>query len=144
MQDCIWAENGVGVGQNVLVCLKRQGIKSWGVFKDYDEAVRLLRAQELKLLALESPDQKRGKLRVQTFFAEKDSLIGKRGAAWFESLWMGQDDWVEYASETKEDYGHDEIPERGAGCLDWFMGEVVETWGQNAAVKADDRSQNEI
>ena len=126
--QCMFAENSNGIGDDLLLCLKRGGISSWGLFADYIEAINLLRSQETKLIALERSEPRTSKLRVQTFFASQDSLIGDQGAAWFEGLWMGQEDWVDYHSECKEGVGHDELPARRSGCLEWLMKEVAESW----------------
>lgn len=91
-------------------------------------AMVLHRTQEQDLVDFEKPTHKRSKLRVKTFFAAEDSLIGDRGAAWFESLWTGQENWVDYQSESKDRLGHDEIPTRKSGCMDWIMGEIARTW----------------
>ena len=129
--ECMFAENNTGVGDDLMLCLKRGGASSWGLFTDYKEAIEMLRSQETKLLALESEDQKKSKLRVETFFASQDSLIGDRGAAWFESLWMGEEGWVDYHSESIEGLGHDDIPSRQSGCLDWVFKEVAQSWRAN-------------
>ena len=132
----MFAENNVGVGDDLLLCLKRKGI-SWGLFSDYREALDLLRSQEMDLLSTRNPDGQRAKLKVKTFFAEEDSLIGDRGAAWFESLWVGQEEWVEYHSESKKGLGHDEIPTKRSGCMDWIMQEIAKNWGTTKAVHMD-------
>ena len=125
----MFAENNVGVGDDLLLCLKRKGISTWGLFSDYPEAIDLLRSQEIDLLTIRTPDAQRAKLKIKTFFAAEDSLIGDRGAAWFEGLWMGQEEWVEYHSESKQGLGHDEIPTKHSGCMDWIMQEIARNWG---------------
>ena len=133
--DCMFAENSIGVGDDLLLCLKRKGVASWGLFLDYQEAIELLRLQETELLAKQSPDKQISKLKVKTFFAQEDSLIGDRGAAWFENLWMGQEEWVEYHSESKEGLGHDEIPAKQSGCMEWIMQEIAKNWGTTVDVE---------
>lgn len=126
--DCMFAENSTGVGDDLLLCLKRKGVKSWGLFQDYPEAMELLRSQEAKLLASNGTDQQRSKLRVEAIFAEEDSLIGCRGMLWFHKLWMGQEGWADYTGVVREGFGHDEIASRGSGCMDWIMRETAQNW----------------
>ena len=135
---CKFSEKFKGMSEDLLLCLRRKGITSWGSFSDYDEAIKLLQDQETRLLALDYQGRKRSRLRVETFLAGQDSLIGKKGATWFDKLWEGQEEWVEYDSEIIEGFEHNQIPTRRAGCLEWIMDMTAWAWERAVEENGED------
>ena len=119
---CKKLEHHSGMGDDILLCLRRNPGASWGCFRDLDEGVQLLRKQEQIEIANSDCENR---LRVQVVYAEMDGLIGHKGAAWFEGLWQGHEDWVDYNSITVLDARHNQAVNP---LLAWMMQEISNLW----------------
>lgn len=79
----LFKENTVGANAEALQCLRKGPPGTWGICDDYAQFVR-------ELVGRESADR-RARLKVQMYFAENDSMIGKKGQAYMEECWEDQD-----------------------------------------------------
>jgi hypothetical protein len=80
MMQNMFKEDTVGANSEALQCLRKKP-DTWGVCEDYDVFVK-------KFLELEKERGRSGvPLKVQTYFAEEDSMSGKKGQAYFEKCW---------------------------------------------------------
>ena len=113
-------ERFAGIGDDILLSLKRGPGARWGCFSDFDEAAQQLQEQE-KAYRIENQDRA-NPLRVETIFAENDSFIDYKGATWFESLWPDDIGWVQYNSLTVLGARHTEVV--AGPFLAWMMQEV--------------------
>ena len=126
---CRLAEKSSGISDEFLLCLKRKGVTSWGLFSDYPEAIRLLQKQELDIMARRRKmRQERVKLKIRVIYAEKDSMIADRGAAWFDRLWIEQGEWADFLSQVSLGSDHDDVPSGHSGPMDWIFSDVAECW----------------
>ncbi|CAI7622388.1 unnamed protein product [Penicillium glandicola] len=105
MMQFMFKENTVGYNSEALQCLRKEP-NIWGKCEDYEVFVR------------ELVERERGRdgapLRVQAFFAESDSLIGKKGQAYVEKCWHQIGDGesvgsVEFDSRVVSGSDHDSL-----------------------------------
>ena len=114
-------EYHAGIGEEILLCLKRDKSVLWGQFADLDEAVDKIREQEEFIQSKTDASP----LRVEAIFADRDGLIGQKGAVWFDNLCTKHKGWLQYNSMTIQDTRHNEAMLR---CLPWMMQELSRTW----------------
>ncbi|KAK5126722.1 hypothetical protein LTR85_009656 [Meristemomyces frigidus] len=108
------AESTTAGNEEALLCLKKTtesdtGTGSgayWGVCEDYEEYVRQLAKQEQER---RSTHEVTSKLRIDTFFAESDVMIGKEGQQYFEQCWEqdGVADVMSFSSTVLPQTDHD-------------------------------------
>ncbi|KAE8356357.1 Alpha/Beta hydrolase protein [Aspergillus coremiiformis] len=109
----MFEENTVGANSEAVQCL-RMGAdceKTWGKCKDYGVYVR-------ELVDLESGrDRKPGedRLKVRAYFAETDSMIGKKGQQYVEECWNGNTEGfasaLDFETTTFPGLDHDSLVE---------------------------------
>lgn len=105
MMQSMFKENTVGSNSEALQCLRKEP-NTWGKCDDYEVFVR------------ELVERERGRdgapLKVQAFFGESDSMIGKKGQAYVERCWHQVDDGdsrgvVEFNSRVVSGTDHDSL-----------------------------------
>jgi hypothetical protein len=80
MMQNMFKENTVGANSEALQCLRKKP-DTWGICEDYNDFVR-------DLIELERERGQSGvPLKVHAYFAEEDSMSGKKGQAYFEKCW---------------------------------------------------------
>lgn len=105
MMQFMFQERTVGSNSEALHCLRKEP-NTWGKCEDYEVFVREL--VELERGRASVP------LRVRAFFAESDSMIGKKGQAYFEKCWHQINDGdfrigVEFESRIVAGTDHDSL-----------------------------------
>lgn len=105
MMQFMFQENTVGSNSEALHCLRKEP-NTWGICEDYEVFVREL--GELERGRYGVP------VRVQAFFAESDSMIGKKGQAYFEKCWHQRNDGYlsagfEFESRVMAGTDHDSL-----------------------------------
>ncbi|KAJ5142653.1 uncharacterized protein N7515_001440 [Penicillium bovifimosum] len=105
MMQAMFQEDTVGSNSEALQCLRKE-TNTWGKCEDYEVFVREL--VEVEKGTDGSP------LGVRVFFAESDSMIGKKGQDYFENCWAqtrGRDlgGVVEFESKTVAGTDHDSL-----------------------------------
>ncbi|KAJ5170187.1 uncharacterized protein N7500_002970 [Penicillium coprophilum] len=104
MMQCMFAENTVGANSEALQCLRKEP-RTWGKCEDYEIFVHELVERERERVGVP--------LKVQAFFGETDSMIGKKGQAYFERCWrIGAEDSrgsVEFDSRVVSGTDHDSL-----------------------------------
>ncbi|KAJ5156800.1 hypothetical protein N7492_009603 [Penicillium capsulatum] len=101
----IFQESTVGSNSEALQCLRKEA-NTWGKCEDYQVFVRDFRQLER--------DREGSALMVHAYFAESDSMIGKKGQQYFEECWQGTDDddnldSVNFISTTVPGTDHDTL-----------------------------------
>ncbi|KAL3425300.1 hypothetical protein PVAG01_02091 [Phlyctema vagabunda] len=107
-------EDSTGANSEALLCLKKGAGTLWGVADDYEhfvpELLDVLKARFDNNLT----DQK---CTFHAFFAESDSLVGKKGQQYFDQCWttLQTQDIVDYKSFLLPGTDHDSVcqPENG-------------------------------
>ena len=137
----IFEENVNGANQEAMLCLRRGFRKdqaAWSLFGDYDEGVRKIIESETNrtaILTQEEPElqHQRQKLKVRTYFANEDSMVGPQGAQWFEKCWQqqGVSRAVDYESKTVPDCGHETIVESEKGIVAEVLNAIVRSFEED-------------
>ncbi|CAI7596061.1 unnamed protein product [Penicillium bialowiezense] len=111
MMQFMFKENTVGANSEALQCLRKQP-NTWGRCEDYEVYVR-------ELVEQEGERERTGKpLKVKVFFAEEDSMIGKKGPVYFDKCWhqagTGSPEGVlVFESTTASGTDHDSLVQSG-------------------------------
>jgi hypothetical protein len=116
--DYAWAEETVGANDESMLCLKKAGPGLWGACEDYPTFVRQLASGERE--RRDRGLNKEHNLKVHTFFAESDMMIGKNGQSYFEACW-GRDitgGAVDFEAITTTNTNHDSICGAQRGVLE--------------------------
>ncbi|KAJ6190844.1 hypothetical protein N7519_000865 [Penicillium mononematosum] len=104
MMQGMFKENTVGSNSEAMQCLRKEP-DTWGKCEDYEVFVREL--AELERGRGGAP------LKVQVFFAESDSMIGKKGQDYVETCWHQIDDGdlgtIEFDSRVTSGTDHDSL-----------------------------------
>ncbi|OIW32563.1 hypothetical protein CONLIGDRAFT_630243 [Coniochaeta ligniaria NRRL 30616] len=106
IMERIYAEGVQGLSSEAVLLMQKVGSEpGWGDWGDYDELVPRL-ASKLRAAG--------ERVRVDVFYAEKDSLIGNggsKGPKWMDECWSapGCDDVIEYRSRVVEGADHDTV-----------------------------------
>lgn len=134
------AEPRAGLGVEAQFCLKKGGGACvWGDWKDYDELVKLLVANETTCA---NPN----KLRIDVFHATEDRMVGKRGQKWFDACWkediLGRN--IEYNATVIENTNHETIASEEAWVFDTILEQIAERTqrAQPDAVVAEDSDES--
>lgn len=100
------AETTTAGNEEALLCLRKSGYDDWGVCDDYESFVRQLAKQEQEC---RSAHDGTPKLKVDTFFAESDALVGEGGQQYFEQCWEqdGVAEAISFSSATLPGTDHD-------------------------------------
>ncbi|KAJ0119927.1 hypothetical protein J7T55_000777 [Diaporthe amygdali] len=109
----IFSENMVGADSEALCCLRKGPVGLWGDCDDYALFVRKLAELERTRRADEGVGD-RESLRISAYFAESDSMIGKRGQSYMENCWKGSggdefQDVLNFTAETVKETDHDSV-----------------------------------
>ena len=101
------AEDRQAGTDDAKLCLKKGLPGAWMACEDYEEYVR-------SLLALEQErprDDQASKLKIDTFFAESDMMIGSGGAAYFERCFgePGVSEHIDFHSHHLPDTNHETV-----------------------------------
>lgn len=97
----LFEESTVGANAEALQCLRKGPPGTWGVCDDYAWFVTELAGRERSA-------GRRRRLKVQAYFAENDSMIGKKGQGYMEECWRGQDA-VDFEAKTIPGVDHDSL-----------------------------------
>jgi len=119
----IAAESVRGVSDEVLLLLKRTNhSQPWGLWDDTDDYVSRLAAQETTLRAGKDTPL----LKIRTYYAASDNMIGKQGSRWFDGLWTTEacGGVIDFASRTCPGTTHESILDRKSGILNQWAVEV--------------------
>ena len=131
----IFLESIDGASQEVLLCLQK-GTNLWGQWKDYDDLLPLIRANESQARSSPVGEEKSAtkRLRLQCFFASDDELVGTKGQKWFESVWKFSLQATEEEEGQDRREGEDEGEENG-----WinFRSEVVPESNHNSLLPVE-------
>jgi hypothetical protein len=93
----LFEEKTVGANAEALQCLRKGGKDpegTWGKCDDYAEFVREFAEVERRKISESLQRQDAGeerRLKVQAYFAESDTMVGKKGQTYFEECWKGKD-----------------------------------------------------
>ena len=80
----VFEENTVGVNDEALLCLKKGGNGTWGICDDNAVFVHdLVDLEKRRRMGAEE----RGRLKVRSYFAESDAMIGDKGRRYVEECW---------------------------------------------------------
>lgn len=101
------AEDTTAGNEETKLCLMKGGSATWGVLADYEACVRSIAEEE----SARSGDGRVGRLRVDSFFAGSDLLIGKGGQEYFEKCWRqeGVAGKVDFDCQICEGTDHDSV-----------------------------------
>ncbi|KAG6356066.1 hypothetical protein INS49_015451 [Diaporthe citri] len=109
----IFSESMVGADSEALCCLRKGPAGLWADCDDYALFVRKLAELERGRRAEDGGDN-REKLRISAYFAETDSMIGKRGQSYMEDCWKGSgegefQDVLDFTTTTVRETDHDSV-----------------------------------
>ena len=125
-----FAEDTTAGNEDAKLCLKKEGEGNWGACEDYEKYVLDL-VQREKARKESNPDQ--APLRIQSYFAESDIMIGKGGQKYFEHCWRqeGVDgSGVEFESIELPDTNHEtSIVDLEKGALKLVFQEIKKAAG---------------
>ncbi|KAJ9209257.1 hypothetical protein DTO166G4_9130 [Paecilomyces variotii] len=97
----MYAENTVGANSEALLCLRKSDGSDWGVCSDYAQCAQVLAARE---------QSTGGRVRLRTYFASKDALVGSRGQRYFEECWQAPGvEAIDFVSTTVDKTDHDTL-----------------------------------
>ena len=118
------AEDTTAGNEEAKLCLMKGGSASWGVLADYEACVRSIADAG----GVSSADGQTARLRVDTFFAASDVMIGKGGQEYFEKCWrqVGMAGKVDFDSEICEGTDHDTV------LVDFRLGALKKVFGRIA------------
>jgi hypothetical protein len=124
MMQFMFKENAAGSDSEAMQCL-RKSPSTWGNCEDYNLFVRDLVERERER------DRAGVPLKVNAYFAEEDSMIGKQGQAYFEKCWQqeglgGLGDVLTFESTTIPGSDHDSLVQ-SAEVWERILGEMKET-----------------
>ena len=119
------AEDTTAGNEEAKLCLMKGGSASWGVLADYEACVRSIADEG----GSESGDGQIGKLRVDSYFAASDLMIGKGGQEYFEKCWRqeGMAGKVDFDSQVCEGTDHDSV------LVDFRLGALKKVFGKIGA-----------
>lgn len=109
-----------GINEEALLCLKKTapGTEgkpvSWDVAEDFDVFVKSLAIREReRLFQLSNQQAERHRLKVDTFFAESDFMVGKKGDRYFRDCWNkdAYKDAIEWEAIVLDETTHDSVME---------------------------------
>ncbi|MCJ1308934.1 hypothetical protein MMC25_002589 [Agyrium rufum] len=127
----MFVEATSGGSEEAMLCMKRgiEGREKWGLFEDYDEAVRKLVEQEKAARREGENNESHAKLEVRACYGSSDAMIGKTGAEWFEHCWQqdGRESVVDFRSEYW-DCGHDNVLDSEKGYMHQMFGDISARW----------------
>lgn len=132
----LFAEGVEGAGQDAQLCLRKPRSIPWchpsKHWNDFDDAVRQL----CNIIREESTSNEvRRAWRIEAFHAESDSMVGKKGQAWFNGCWEGDgaanfelSGALDYSSRIVNRSDHDFILDPMFGASASWLKHVRETF----------------
>ncbi|KAJ4993327.1 hypothetical protein SVAN01_01302 [Stagonosporopsis vannaccii] len=132
----LFAEGVDGAGQDAQLCLRKPRSIPWCTppkhWNDLDDAVHQLE----NIISEESIRHEGGRVwHIDAFHAETDSMVGKKGQAWFNGCWnrdeaanLGPSGAVDYRSQTVKRSDHDFILDPIFGASEAWLKHVGETF----------------
>lgn len=100
----IFEEQTTGANEEALQCLRKGA--PWGVCDNYADFIKSFVQQERNR---EPQPPTNCKLTVKAYFAESDSMIGKKGQSYFEKCFQGFEDTILFDSSTVMGEDHDSL-----------------------------------
>lgn len=95
----LFQEQSVGANDEALQCLRKGPRRTWGKCEDYALFVKELADAERRA--------GRARLKIQAYFAEEDSMIGKKGQRYVEECFSRRQDVLDFESITVPGVDHD-------------------------------------
>jgi len=122
-QKCSFAEDTTGGNADAMLCLKKTGPGLWGACENYETFVPDL------LQKLKSSGRSETRLKVQTYYAESDMMIGKEGQSYFERCWSSSAyaSAIDFESMTDPGTNHDSICMPMNGVVRYLFEEAKES-----------------
>lgn len=108
----LFGEATVGANDEALLCVRKGG--SWGVAGDYEDFVSEMVDLERDRRGDAGDAAGEVRLKVRTYFAESDAMIGKGGQKYVEGCWQGGQeggylDVLDFQTMTVTGTDHDSI-----------------------------------
>ncbi|KAL4914500.1 Alpha/Beta hydrolase protein [Aspergillus aurantiobrunneus] len=100
----MFAESTVGANSEAMQCLRKGEGSDWGACSDYASCARMLVERER-----ERRQRAQGVMKLRTYLAEKDAMVGSRGQEYMEECWRGLGEGVEVVSRKLEGTDHDTV-----------------------------------
>ncbi|KAF3009783.1 hypothetical protein E8E13_009921 [Curvularia kusanoi] len=135
----LFAEGVDGAGQDAQLCLRKPRSVPWCTasrqWDDVDDAVR-----QFKDIIRDGNDQdvERRAWLINTFHAESDSMVGKKGQVWFDDCWNGDESpnssaqyAMRYGSQIVQDSDHDILLDPLFGASEAWLKGVSEAFRGN-------------
>lgn len=128
----MFEEDTVGANSEALLCLKKGGSSTWGKCEEYGLFVRELVDVERQRQGTLTSTEGRPRLKIRTYFAQTDAMIGVKGQSYVEECWRGLDgnefiDVVDFASITVAGVDHDTLIQ-SVQTLEMIFAEVKGIW----------------
>ena len=132
----LFAEGVDGAGQDTQLCLRKPRSVPWCTssrpWDDVDDAVRQLR----HIVSTDDADNAEQRVwLINTFHAESDSMVGKKGQVWFDSCWESDESAsssshyvMEYGSEVVRGSDHDFLLDPAFGASEAWLKRVGEAF----------------
>lgn len=114
----LFEESTVGANAEAMQCLRKGPQVTWGKCSDYAEFVR-------ELAELEQRSKPGARLKMQAYFAENDSMIGKKGQGYFEECWVEQNVF-DFEARTVPGVDHDSLSQ----CTEILEGVFLQIRGK--------------
>ncbi|KAJ2890592.1 hypothetical protein MKZ38_001647 [Zalerion maritima] len=111
----MFSENTVGANSEALQCLRKGSGWTWGECNSYEKFVKELVQMERLLNRSDGHSgEEKAKLKVRTYFAASDAMVGKKGQLYMEGCWKGEDnatfrDVLNFESSTVLGVDHDGV-----------------------------------
>ena len=132
----LFAEGVDGAGQDTQLCLRKPRSIPWCTslrpWDDVDDAVRQLR----HIFSADEADNVGQRVwLINTFHAESDSMVGKKGQVWFDGCWKSDETAtssshhvMEYGSEVVRGSDHDFLLDPAFGASEAWLKRVGEAF----------------
>lgn len=103
-----FAEDARGGTEEAKLCLKMSGSDLWLICEDYKQYVQSVLKQEKEK---STTDGSHNKLKIKTFYAESDMMIGDGGRRYFEECWKQPDvaAHIDFESRTIPGTDHESV-----------------------------------
>lgn len=137
LMRCVFSESIHGANHEVLLLLRKEVAGSWGPLDSYDSYPDALEAKIQEHYRQsdglnESANTTSHQFTLKTFWAEKDMLIGKKGAEYFDKCFQHfahnrqSNSCLSYESEVVPDTDHDTLFLPQNGVLSRVLQDILE------------------
>jgi hypothetical protein len=132
----LFAEGVDGAGQDTQLCLRKPRSVPWSTslrpWDDVDDVVRQLR----HIVSTDGADNAEQRVwLLNTFHAESDSMVGRKGQVWFDSCWESNETAtsslyhvMKYGSEVVPGSDHDFLLDPAFGASEAWLKRVSEAF----------------